>query len=149
MNQRDIRDIAAYWGAPVKYEHSILGLKSGVVDWATMMTIQAGFVDELKLQLNRIENLAEEELEPIRVLCNLNKSKHHQSVSRNSRYISLYDRSELMQEEEFSIFYDGTMYLERDQYHIPTNVAPVIAYLQSIGVYVPGTISPNYVELIT
>lgn len=150
MTTKDIRDIAAYWGAPVKYEHTVLGKRVGAINWSTMMSVQGNFVEDLKLQLRSLNSLSNQEILTITKLSGLTPNP---ALNNQDLHLEGYEIVWLKYEghicvvgkgDRLYIMFNGCI---RFQYAncIP---GPIIAYLQSIHVYVPGTVEEKYVELV-
>lgn len=148
MNQKDIRDIAAYLYARCTFEvlwknwvsfddHNVYSLL-----WEVLGKEQPPQVRNVKVYLRQIQSLTDDELtECARI--DAGGRFLHGGVFGINRY-----------SDELEVIYGngaGVRFAIPHVYYAdqsPGQVAETIAYLQSIGVYVPGTINEKYVELI-
>lgn len=139
MTTKDIRDIAAYWGSPCTFEYEpelaedIDTFYSETVNHRILGALfrnphrENKFTD-IKLQLRTISSLTDEEKWHCAQLAG------HEN--RDTHYFVISDTDDLL-------FYDNV--------GMPSpvyNPGAIVAYLQSIHVYVPGTIDEKYVNLV-
>lgn len=149
MKQKDIRDIAAYWGAACRYEFECTSVEEwgavgpSIVDFQTMRRLSEDRVIGLKLQLRPITSLTHEEEVTLAKLYGFEKiyyrRKLNDSLTLNALQI-YWDQPwlflELANDKNDNPYFDAV-----------NNPGALIAYFQSIGVYVPGTIDERYVQL--
>lgn len=153
MTSRDIRDIAAYYGAKFSYEIEItvfshqygelkaeglipmdydqpywLPIPARRIDGHLLNVFMFGQVRNCKLHLRPLSSLTDEE----RTHC-AELAGH----TPESNYFVIDTQSDLL-------FYDKLGDVISPCY----NPGAIVAYLQSVGIYVPATIQEQYVQLI-
>ena len=143
MTTKDERDIFAYWCADCSIswsEDDVVWDHDRAVDSMLAEIICA--IELIKLHLRPISSLTDEELKT----CYLIVYPEFKSVESIPIYRELGDFSvgvlQISQYREY-LFADTTFGIEPID-----NPGAVIAYLQSIAVYVPGCINSDYVQLI-
>lgn len=146
MTNRDIRDIAGYWGAPCTEPNGLYKR----VDSTTLEALEIG-VDEFKVCLRQMASLTDVEVRECAKL-----ALPGFELDFFSRPIQIDGRSVL---QEYRLIYRSgiavnitaelpfAVSIVTRGLHLPDTGA-IVAYLQSIGVYVPGTISEKYVNLV-
>lgn len=161
---KDIRDIAAYWGSPcINAWVSMRSLGDPrYINASVLESLEANASPEFKVRLRPISSLTDEEVFNIADIA----IAHGGTVDRLMCEVNRYESNEW----EPIVF--GNYHLRTDGsfYHSPYWIskyglfscgdgddgnevrtyeeAAVIAYLQSIHVYVPGTIDLKYVNLV-
>lgn len=133
MTQKDLRDIAAYYGAlcthPFSHGSSVEPLVLEQLDCIAFCNETVDF----KLQLRKLSALTDEEL----VCC--------MELLKPSGCAIMRTDAELYLGNYRLNVHTGELY---DRNSLSVESAAVYAYLQSIGVYIPGCIDPQYVQLI-
>lgn len=145
MTHKDLRDIAAYWGAPCRFLR-----EKKTVDHLVLHTlserIQSGYHTKkpLTLFLRPISSLTDEEVKHIVSIDSSYPYKAESLSIRRSDNQIYFDTDAGI--NEWGLLYTGK---HRGQIGFHSYAeAQVFAYLQSIHVYVPGTIDEQFVELI-
>ena len=152
MTNKDIRDIAAYWAVAytLKAKNTLSGklvIEEGNVDGNFLDTLAYEQYEELKLHLRPIAALTDDEA---RHVAGLSERYEPEEVPT----LPVYRRGTMIGFEDYpdsGIESDGHFYTgdgsDGNEY-FTYNDAAIFSYLQSIGVYVPGTIDEKYVVLI-
>ena len=154
MTKNEIRDICAYYGAPcmVQYEAKtaqewgVFGLRQ--VDAQIIGLLANDQVTRLQLHLRPITSLTDDEVRHCARLFGASFVTSEHLVKRTvghkckSGYVEITEAC-------FALFEDGDIdNAERSTIEIES-VSKIISHLQSLGVYVPGTIDKKYVHLIS
>ncbi len=163
ITPKDLRDIAAYWGCKMALADKADSEPRPLLtlNEFSLQTMLGGEWDSIKLHLRPILSLVDEELAAIaRILDCEDVWLGELSTMRRSEQIN-YRPSRLYNgfngpyaTDGLCIHSNGSMNLEGTANGggsidiQPQNLPAAYAYLQSIGIYVPGTIDPKYVELI-
>lgn len=154
MTTKDIRDIAAYWGSPCAFSYEpeftedIDTLYSETVNHHILGAIfrnphRENKITDIKLQLRPISSLTDEE---VRECAKLDAGGGflwgdiYQIDRRHDCIVAYYGNGASVEVDYDCLISD----------ECPSTAYPaIIAYLQSIHVYVPGTIDEKYVQLTT
>ncbi|QMW05306.1 hypothetical protein [Spirosoma foliorum] len=146
MTTQQLRSIASYWGTYTasyidshqKSHHRLL------VDADVMRDLEETMVRSFKLHLRRIDSLTDEEVETLMQLT----EQHNPEFQFNGD--TRIDRSAedciyIGMDGKLILYFNGEIAIDR---HYSGITAPLYAYLQSIAVYVPGTIEEEFVEFV-
>ncbi|GAB4001583.1 hypothetical protein GCM10028807_58090 [Spirosoma daeguense] len=157
MTDKQIRDIAAYWGAKCSYEredtgqHTLAYLnKLGFIGATMLHNLQVeGFIRNLKLHLRPISSLTNEEWH--QVFGHLFSGHECLRVERDTiAGIYWLSRNDLSVRIEAGPHYSGFNVWASCDYgdqSAAIEAGTIIPYLQSIGVYVPGSIDEEFVTI--
>lgn len=152
INQKDLRDIAGYWGAPYTTKLRMGAL--GSVMLGELVLQASPDYKTFKLHLRSIFSLTDEKIGVLAKLvtgvdvnmqgiCRLPDTLGGRPIIPGY-YVHLVDGSALAIE----IRPDDIAFRHNTNRQPRQCVGAAVAYLQSIGIYVPGTIDPKYVQLI-
>ncbi|RIV20316.1 hypothetical protein DYU11_19895 [Fibrisoma montanum] len=154
LTDKDIRDIAAYWGAPCEYRFTedrryaqeLSLVKNVGIELLQHFHYADILTRTVKLHLRTLSSLTDEEVrECARVALPEDRSKdlfnYEDDVKR--QHGKLFLDTFCIHTKGYFYFYYQSLGLH-DQV---SNSGQLITYLQSIGVYVPGTIREELVQL--
>ncbi|MBD2701337.1 hypothetical protein IC229_11860 [Spirosoma sp. BT702] len=149
LTSRQLRGIASYWGAQCTYKKLVnnqwlfVSTNEHVVGHV-LQGLQDGTIKDITLHLRVIKSLTDEELWQC--------AKLHGEYEE--AFIDRYGDS--MRMGNFQIFFDGNLYnhdWEPVDYSATmkkpvNNMGAIYSYLQSIHIYIPGTVDKEFVSLI-
>ncbi|GAB3714443.1 hypothetical protein GCM10027592_54240 [Spirosoma flavus] len=148
LTPKQLRDIASYWGAPCTYKKVVnnewIFIGKMQVMAHVLQSLQDGEAIDFRLHLRAIKSLTDKEL----MHCGAIHGEFEEA------FIDRY--SESMRMGNFQLFFDGRLYnheWEPVDYNatmkIPVhNPGAIIGYLQSLAVYVPGTVDKEFVSIL-
>lgn len=171
MSSKDIRDIAAYWGCSysarvmVDMRYEQFKKQNGTVDSDLLRDLGNDMLiwKDFRLSLRPLSTLTDNEINAL--YCAIQCKEYDEDLQKKvfrSKYEFAINFSYPLGDSRNATFvmygtrikFDGLIYTEVAEYNggcqdtYCDNAQAGYAYLQSIGVYVPGTINKDFVTLI-
>ncbi len=154
MTPKDIRDIAAYYGSPCSDANHFYS----VVDATTLEGLEIDATSGFMLRLRPLASLTDEELTHCGTILfefESGELDHFMTDIRRTQLIFKWiDDEGYTQKNKGSLLELGdVLSIDPDGRisvwgkYSSSALAKIYAYLQSIGIYIPGTIRPELVEL--
>ncbi|MFD1143556.1 hypothetical protein ACFQ4C_20685 [Larkinella insperata] len=145
MNQRalPLAEITSYWGAKCSYTfHESLRidvpLSAGILQ---LLEACPHYISNFKLQLLALESASEAQIQDMAKLAGL---EGYFKICRREQYTWV----EAENHGDFTVWYDGrTEASDAQGKALMFNPGPIIKYAKRAGLYWPGTLPEEYVEL--